>query len=395
MKKLLSIIAVAALATGAFAASEVNFGGSLDFDATHISNDIAGLDYNGSYTDSEVNLWATTDLADNVSAKINLKYKKDFGGVGITNIGALVGVDAPTYVGDIVLWEGYVKLAKMYDTPVDFVAGRWVQGYGEGFIVPDNVPVDGFKLTWDADPSYVDFFYWKKLEAFPTQEDDYTVLGAYASTKAIECVTLDAYVLYADVQAFDAHGLWIGVRANGTVPAVEGLAYKAELAYNNIDNDITADTLSDVAGYVGVAYTFNQSEYKPFIGANFYYIGDEFIQPFGHNDQDDLGEKGYGRIADGFSLLRNNVMFLNLNAGFKPAEKWAADADFYYYLATDEDGLILNLADKELGWEADVRVSYQYSENVAAELIAGYFDADDNIGGGEAWLVKGGMKVSF
>ena len=58
-----------------------------------------------------------------------------------------------------------------------------------------------------------------------------------------------------------------------------------------------------------------------------------------------------------------------------------------------------------LGHEVDLRLSYQYSENVAAELIGGYFLAPGNPTGlassiglgfpGDAFLVKGGLKVTF
>ena len=67
--------------------------------------------------ESEIYLWATTDLADNVMAKINLKFENDFG--------TAPSSDGATE-GNVDLWEGYVKLAKMYDSPISLVVGRWV-----------------------------------------------------------------------------------------------------------------------------------------------------------------------------------------------------------------------------------------------------------------------------
>jgi len=410
MKKLLVVVALAALMTPVFAAENVNMGGSIETRGVWAAPDNGN---DSKYMESEVYLWATADLADNVMTKVNLKYKNDFG----TGNGSDVATS-----GDINLWEGYVKLAKMYDSPISVVVGRWmneVNGapkYGEGFIIPNNVPVDGVMATWDFDPSYIDFFSWKQAENDRSLNDDITLYGIYGSTKAVEGMVIDGYLMYGDDQgqsstiltpdgpvtvAGDYQHVWVaGVRAAGAFPKVEGLNVKAEFAYASFDQENSSDDPDGFGGYIGASYTF-ASDYKPSVRANFYYLDDEFAQPLGHVDQDDLGESAYGVIVDADSNLTSNVWFVNVGGTVKPTDKVKVDADFFYYEQPDESVIGLGSYDK-LGMEVDLRVSYQYSENVAAELIGAYFSPDDeelaivrSTPADDTWLLKGGLKVSF
>jgi len=417
MKKLLVVLALAALMTPVVAAENVTMGGSIEARGVLAAPDNGN---DSKYMESEIYLWATADLADNVMTKVAIKYKNDFG----TGNGSDVATN-----GDLNLWEGYVKLAKMYDSPISVVVGRWMNEvtpegslvaapkYGEGFIIPNNVPVDGVMATWDFDPSYIDFFAWKGAENDEALNDDVTLYGIYGSTKAFECWTADAYLLYGDDQgqsetviipdvgpvtiAGDYSHVWVaGFRAEGSPICVEGLNVKAEIAYASFDSENDEDDPDGFGGYVGASYTF-ASDYKPSVRANFYYLDDEFAQPIGHVDQDDLGETAYGYIADNNSLLESNVWFLNVGASINPAEKVKVDADFFYYEQPQESVIGLASFDK-LGMEVDLRVSYQYSENVAAELIGAYFTPDDeelsqvrNTPADDTWLLKGGLKVSF
>jgi len=416
MKKLLVVVALAALMTPVFAAENVSMGGSVEVRGAWVAPDNAN---DSKYTESEIYLWATADLADNVMTKVTLKYKNDFG----TGNGSDVATS-----GDIDLWEGYVKLAKMYDSPVSVVVGRWMNEvkangalvaapkYGEGFIIPNNVPVDGVMATLDFDPTYVDFFAWKEAENARNLNDDITLYGIYGSTKAFECWTADAYLLYGDDQgqsetiitpdgpltvAGNYQHVWVaGVRAEGSPVCVEGLNVKAELAYANFDQENSDNDPDGFGGYVGASYTF-ASDYKPSVRANFYYLDDEFAQPLGHVDQDDLGESAYGIIADNNSLLDSNIWFINVGASVKPTDKINVAADFFYYQQPQESVVGLGSYDK-LGMEIDLNASYQYSENVACFVSGAYFSPDDeelalvrNTPADDTWLLKGGVKVVF
>lgn len=402
MKKFLTTATIAALAlvlsATTFAATEnIDFGGSVESRAIAISPD------NGPSTnffESEVYLWASADLADNVMAKINLRYRNNWGdGEPVSDANS---------AGDVEAWEAYVKLAQIFDSPISAKIGRFANEkmeegathatpiYGEGFVIPNNRPTDGITLTWDADPSMIDVMAWKLAEGSNSSEDDISLYGGYFSTKAIENNVLDAYIAYVNDNSASRDIIFGGARIAGSLPAVEGLSYKGEIAYSDVDPDIGAG-VGGIGGYIGAAMAF-EGDYSPAIRANLYYLDDEFTQPAGHVDQDDLGESAYGRIADMGSGLTSNVWFINIGGSIKPNDKTGIDADFFYYTAPED----IVPGQDSIGIELDLRLSYQYSENVAAELIGAYFSPDDNTAAGiatgfndDTFLVKGGVKVSF
>jgi len=426
MKKMLILAVIATLALGVYAVAATDsivWGGSIQGEGVWEYKDEAP-DIHG--IQSEIYLWASADLADNVMAKVSLKYENFYGSVP-TPASYLTGSGVTP--GNIALWEGYVKLGKMYDSPVTLVVGRWVNQkpndqevtsagnrskyvpyYGEGFIINDNGPVDGGKLTYDGDKWWVDLLWNKLTQAAPltSLNDDNTLYGAYGQYKGIENQAIDAYLLWTDGNDAPAHNqvLTIGARGEGKITPVEGLGYKAELAWTNTHNSGPATDFNGFGGYGGVNYTFTNVQYKPAIRGNFYYLEHNFAT-IGHEDQYDLGVSGYGVVIDQGSQLNltNNgaagaggFYFANLGATIKPMDKVAVDADYYHYNNA--------WGNTVLGHEIDLRLSYQYTENVAAELIGGYYLAPGNPTGlavssgvlglpGDSFMVKGGLKVTF
>jgi hypothetical protein len=275
MKKLLTTATIAALAlvlsATAFAATEnFDFGATGEFSWTLVSPDGAP---DSNFFQSEVYLWASADLADNVMAKINLRYRDNWGdGEPIGDINS---------AGDVEAWEAYVKLAQIWESPISAKIGRFanekmeegathaVPYYGEGFIIPNNRPSDGITFTWDADPTWIDVMHWKLVEGGVASEDDATLYGVYLSTKAIENHVIDAYLAYVNNNAADNETVVAGARINGGVSSVEGLTYKAELAYADSSPDV-GNGVSGMGGYIGAAYAF-EGEMAPAVRANLYY----------------------------------------------------------------------------------------------------------------------------
>ena len=433
------------LSVPALAAENVSFGGSLEFGGIYlfkdnqfsetmpvkVQQDVSGTDVH--FAQSEIYLWATADLADNVMAKISIKYRNEFGRTSYDFFN-----EDTRHKGNLVLNEGFVKLGKIFDSQMSAQIGRFVNQkandvemtmagnrnklvplYGEGFILPNTSPVDGVKLTYDADKFTVDALWYKLLKDRDFTSADDTLWGLYAQFKGIENQKFDAYALYIDngsysywpfidIWGYEFQTFVIGGRAEGAITPVDGLKYKAELAYTKVhvsEAGWSDNNPNGFGGYAGIAYTFNNLQYKPSARLNLYYLSKGFIQPFGHVDQTHVGEQGYGQIVDHNSQLAYltdawypGVYFVNAGVTIKTSDKWAVDADYYHY----------NLAygNSVLGHEIDLRLSYQYSENVAAELIGGYFMAPGNPTGsyvaadwlclpGDAFLIQGGIKVTF
>jgi len=426
MKKMLILLAIAVLVLSAtsFAAdaSTITWGGSIQGEGEWLYRDEAA-DVKG--IQSQIFLWASADLADNVMVKVNLEYQGAYGTAVSTPTNYFTGA----YPASIGLSEGYVKLSKIYDSPVSLTLGRWwnqkandqgmtdagnrsnlIPYYGEGFIIPNNGPVDGGKLTYDGDKWWVDLL-WNKVSQSELINDDNTLYGVYGEYKGIENQTIDAYLLWDDAgdRPTDPYqGLAIGARGDGKITPVEGLGYKAELAWTEVylRYPNTAGN-NGFGGYAGVNYTFSNVQYSPCVRGNFYYLEHNFYQPDGHVDQYDLGESGYGQIIDEASNLNNvtngaagggGFYFANVGASIKPLDKVAVDGDYYHYNNA--------WGNTVLGNEIDLRVSYQYTENVAAELIGGMYLAPGNPTGlkvsstdlglpGDAYLIKTGLKVTF
>lgn len=407
--KRLAILLIIALAisTAAFAVEGVKFGGSLETRGWWIASNDAP---DSKFTDSEVLLWMNADLADNVMARVNLKYKDSFGSNNNP-----IGIDANTYEGNIDLFEGYILLKRPFNFPGYFRAGRWMiqnkieepkqyeTKFGEGFMVPNNAPFDGMSLTAVLPPieTKIDFFYIKMRENDPLLEDDVAVYGMYGMYNGIENHQIDFYAAFIDAQVinlpsgvilpFYNHMYIGGLRAKGSFLEKQ-LAYKAEFTVNNQDNELTGEK-TGIAGLAGVEYTF-ASEIKPSVRANFYYLDEDFVQPIGHVDQDDVSEKGYGRIADYNTRLVSNIMFGNVGFSVRPTDKLTIDVDGYYYKQVDPN--------ETLGMEVDATLLYQYSDNTLLELVAGYYTPDNEklsaargIGADDVWMVKGGVKVAF
>jgi opacity protein-like surface antigen len=409
----LYLIVAMAISTAANAVENIKTGGVIESRGWWWASDNAP---DSKYMESEINLWLNADLADNVFARINLKYKNDFG----TGPGSDAATD-----GNIDLWEGYVLISKPFGLPLQARAGRWttqikpagsinyVPKFGEGFMIPNNHPWDGFSGTLFFTPdkdNYTDMFTIKLREGSRGSEDDIDAFGMYFVTKAFECTQIDAYGAYIDRQNIPVSGTPIilpyrhiyvaGTRVAGSVLCNEKLSYKAELAYTKQESGSDALERDGIGGYVGMNYDF-KTQYEPSVRLAGYYLQSGFEQPVGHVDQDDLFEKGYGRIADNMSNLTSNIWFITAGATVKPTDKLTVDLDAYYYRQANST-LVGNEKLDTLGTEVDLALSYTYTENVMAELVGGYFCPEDEglsatrgTPSDDSWMLRGGVKVSF
>jgi hypothetical protein len=419
MKRLAVLLIIAmTLCSAAMSVENLKAGGLIESRGWWWSPDKSN---DSKYMENEVYLWVNGDLADNIFTRVNLKYHGDFGTApssdGNTN-------------GNIDLWEGYVQFSKMWDTTISTRLGRWmaqipdpltgtyIPKYGEGFLVPNNRPYDGMRTSISFEPTEFDVFWIKLLESTRNKNDDISAYGFYITNKSFECTELNLYGAYVDQQHLysgypSKHIYVLGARAVGQAFCVPGLTYKAEMAYTQYEFDRNivynvdkvGDSFGGVGGYIGANYVFDQP-IKPSVRANFYYFNEKFIQPIGHVDQDDLGEKGYGRIADAYSNLTSNVWFINIGGSAYASRQMKFDADLYYYQqvkGTDIDSSpFVSNEKKKLGTELDLMMTYYYTKDVATEIVAAYFSPEDEelstyrgTPSSDTWLLKASMRVRF
>lgn len=380
---------------------DINFGGSIEARGWLI-NGIADNQF--SWAESEIYLWASADLTEKVFAKINLTNQHIWGKNDSFTIPSLADPtqsSSPFMTGDdIQLWEGYFTLHNIFSSNLSLTFGRILENYGEGFVISNNMPVDAVKANLVFGKTDVDMFVYKQVE---NVEDisDRNLWGIYSQTKFTESMQLDAYLLYLQDRARSPHQrlYTIGTRATSSIPQLPGLTLKGELAYQTGDEGDT--DLQAWAGYLGGAYQF-ETQYKPAINLTYIYLsGDDNVLDgdnsnwsdlLGHSNQERLGQKAWGRIVDFDNAIKNNMRIFWIGASAQPMEKVKSDVDIYdyrYNKKTDNKS-------KHLGYEVDLRVAYQYTENVAAEVIGAWFNPTKEYNDNEqVYSAKGAIKVSF
>lgn len=380
---------------------EINYGGSIEIRGWLFS-DIADSQY--SWAESEIYLWASADLTDRVFAKINLTNQHVWGKDDTFTIPSLTeptqSISPFTTDDEIQLWEGYVTLKNIFSSNISLTFGRVLENYGEGFVIADNTPVDAVKTNLAFGKTDVDLFVYKQVENIEDVSDR-NLWGVYSQTKFNDSVQLDAYFLYLQDRDASPHQrlYTIGTRANATLPQLPALTLKGELAYQTGDQGDT--DFEAWGGYVGGVYQFDAA-YKPAINLTYIYLsGDDSLLDgensnwtnlLGHSDQERLGQKAWGRIVDFDNAIKNNMRIFWIGASAQPTEKVKSDVDVYdyrYNKKTDNKS-------KHLGYEVDLKVAYQYTENVAAEVIGAWFNPTKDYNNNEqVYSAKGAIKVSF
>jgi hypothetical protein len=380
---------------------DINYGGSIETRGWLI-NGITDNQY--SWAESEIYLWASADLTDKVFAKINLTNQHIWGKDETFTIPSLSEPTqslSPLVTGDeIQLWEGYVTLKNIFSSNISLTFGRILENYGEGFVISNNLPVDAVKANLVFGNTDIDLFVYKPVENIEDVSDQ-NLWGIYSQTKFSESIQLDAYLLYLQDRTATPHQrlYTMGTRANAAFSRLPGLTLKGELAYQTGDEGST--DLQGWGGYAGGAYQFD-AQYKPAINLTYIYLsGDDSILDgdnnnwtnlLGHSNQERLGQKAWGRIIDFDNGIKNNMRIFWIGASAQPTEKVKSDVDIYdyrYNKKTDNKS-------KHLGYEVDLRVAYQYTENVAAEVIGAWFNPTKDYNDNErVYSAKGAIKVSF
>jgi hypothetical protein len=291
------------------------------------------------------------------------------------------------------LYQAYIEMDNIADTPLMARIGRQELVYGREWLVGNNnagmnfsgLSFDGVKAGYESDVLSVDA-WWTQLEDFATplqgvsQDDSIDFFGVYGTYSGIENMAIDAYFLWVRNDLFsDVDDLFtVGARVAGCWDSPVGLLdYNVEGAYQFGDTgfggDYNAWAIDALAGY-----TFDQITWAPRIEAEYArFSGDD--DPF----DDDIetftrlfSDVHYGELNLGGNLdsLMTNMNVFRGGVAAAPMEQCALSADVYYFLLADDDGLVLGIPnqgnDDSVGWELDLAADYQYTEDL--NLRAGW-----------------------
>ena len=178
---------------------------------------------------------------------------------------------------------------------------------------------------------------------------------------------------------------WIvGVRTD--IAPTDKLQIWAEAAYEGgADGTIAGESIEAFVANVGARFTMKDVTWSPAINANYIYAsgggsdGKNYFRPwFGYGD----GYNGYV-----FHPSLTDIQIFNVGASVKPYENTTLSLQAYYYMKVDGDGFATSDSNidygstgifaggtsRDIGWEFDGILGYDYSKDVRCQLVYGVF----------------------
>ncbi len=355
------------------------------------------------WLDSTLHLNVSADLSDNVSVFVSLINERDWNveGDGKVNPDNSFKVD---------LDLAYLTLARIYGSPLSLRIGRQELIYGEAFLVGANpespAPIhypygaragfDAIKLNFAREPWNVDLFKAKVTEGYGVG-NDFNLYGV--NTHLSRAGEWDFALFYKHQNPEEGgtnETYALSMRGEGDIPQVKGLSLTGEVVkeWGKVAKD-ALDTgypekevnLAAWGGYLRAVYTFADSS-QPYFGVRYVYeSGDKKadkkkgkIEAFDALCEDET----FGIIADGgasgYIDTSSNKRLWIFSAGVKPNEKLSLEVNYYdYRLAEPEYNSKGEEASKNAGYECDLVISYDYTEDVNFSLWYAFFHPGEYI----------------
>jgi hypothetical protein len=305
--------------------------------------------------------------------------------------------------------EAYVQFNELFYTPATLKLGRQYLQYGRGLIlssVEQEYNYDAARLVLDYYPLTIDIVGAQLVnnQAFSAQAthaagaSDLLFVNARYELSDSAIKDVEAYFGWVSQGSSGAAAsprvppttggsspLIIGVRSD--MNPTEGLQMWVEGAYEFGDNsDAGANNLSAVLFNLGGKYTLKNVQWVPVLNGNYIFasgggknnVDSSFIPWFDYAD----GYNGYL-----FAPALTDIHIFNLGASVKPYENTTLALQVYYYLKADKDGVAGSnpnvdfggmsaaptAASRDIGWEVDGILGYDYSKDVRAQLVYGVF----------------------
>jgi hypothetical protein len=374
------------------------------------------------------------DLEDHVLVVITLKAEGLWGKEGYADFDSTC-YDRGWEVG---VSEAYVQFSEMFFTPTTLKLGRQYLHYGKGFVLSsanETYNFDAARLVLDFYPLTVDIVGAKITDRstdgswLPTEYhggNNLLFVNAKYEMKDSIIKAIEAYFgWFTSAGAGGYSGdLWYyphGGSSRGSSPwtlglraclaPIKGLEMWAEGAYEGGANGINSGDDGSYSGWmgnVGAKYTFKDVKMEPAINANYIYASGyssgyvPFFPSF-------IGNNGYL-----FCPVISNIHIFNVGASIKPAQNVTLAVQGYFYMLDDtgssagtdwiqqEIGMdaFYGYGKREIGWEVDGILGYDYSKDVRFQLVYAVFIPDRAVKSytyvsAAAHLVRGEVNVRF
>ena len=405
--------------------------------------DREGPDY--SAVEQRTRLGVKGDFTNDVSTYIEFDSYENWGINFRSNY--LTGIDGRG-AADVSLFQAYVNIDKMWGTPLSLRVGRQELAFGSQWLVGPRdfgffwtgISFDAIRATYKGDSFTVDAWAAKLAESFGNWgKGDTDFYGIYASCKAIENHTFDAYwMLLRDntVGMGDTMLNTAGLRAAGKCAAFD---YDMEVAYQFGSADAVGFTFGDTnadwdvwGAKVDFGYTIDTTMQPRIFLSGRYYGGEDnrdisfcdWLNPCDSPRASVSFNRLFSNeISNGFLDLTNdlsNAWWARLGVILAPCEKVHSVIAVTHYESVDAfDRPLVPVFtfctkenSKDLGWEFFIFNEYQYSQDLAFEfgwshlfvgdgLKEGNFSSNNGLvfnggsGSSDADYFYGGMKISF
>ena len=384
------------------------------------------------------------DLEDHVLVVVTLKAEGLWGHNDEANGNSGAGVSQSDFNinrgFDVGVNEAYVQLNELFYTPATLKVGRQYLHYGRGLILSSaeqEYNYDAGRLVLDYYPLTIDvvgaeLVNSQSFSPTPSREGAVNLLFLNAryemsdsAIKAVEAyfgwvaqgssgTTNSTRVPPSDpINASGASPWIVGLRSDMNL--TEGLNTWIEGAYEGGSAGAAFNEgVSAFIANVGGRYTLKDVTWSPVINANYIYASgggtdgrSQFRPWFDYAE----GYNGYL-----FAPALANIHIFNLGASVKPYENTTLSLQGYYYLKADKDsgvgvsasnpnadfgglGFVPTAASRELGWEFDAILGYDYSKDVRAQLVYAAFIPEGAFKHGDsdsvAHELRGEINVKF
>jgi len=354
------------------------------------------------------------DLEDHVLVVVTLKAEGQWGSdnQNSTDAGAGSGNSDGSINRrwDVGVTEAYLQLNELFYSPATLKLGRQYLNYGRGLILSSaeqEYNFDAARLVLDFYPFTLDIVGAQVVNdqsfaANPSSAGSADLLfvnGRYEMNADNAKVNIEGYLGWLAQGTSSPKGISSRVppSTGGASPiilglrtdiAVPGFTMWAEGAYE-FGSSGTGAAYNDISAWLfnaGAKVGSKDWKMSPSVNANYTYAGGggkdgrhNFVPWFDYAD----GYNGYL-----FAPALANLHIFNVGASVKPAENVSLALQAYYYLKVDGDtaagsngnvdfgGLGFSstqTAAREIGWELDTILGYDYSKDVRVQLVYGMF----------------------
>lgn len=359
------------------------------------------------------------DLEDHVLVVVTLKAEGLWGANNETSSSAGAGLedDAGEKLNrswDLGVTEAYVQLNELFYSPATLKLGRQYLNYGHGLILSSfdqEYNYDAARLVLDYYPLTIDLVGARLADFGSFGGDSHTVAGS--GTANLLFANLRYEMTDSVLKDIEAYFGWIGQSAHngasttrippglgGASPWVIGVrgdltpADAVKIWFEGTyeggsDGTVANETISAWLVNAGASFSMKDSSWSPSMHVNYTYASGG-----GHNGRTTF--RPWFDYVDGyngylFAPLLSNLHIFNVGASVKPYENTTLSLQAYYYLKDDKDGFagsnanidfgglefangeIGTVNSRELGWEIDTILGYDYSKDVRMQLVYGMF----------------------